>query len=38
MVESYVAGLDPEDEPIGVERTVAIRTETLAASGRDRPA
>lgn len=34
MVESYVARLDPEDEPIGVERTVSIRTETLAASGR----
>ncbi len=34
MVEGYVAGLDPADEPVGVERTVATRTETLAVSGR----
>ena len=34
MVERYVAGLDPHDEPVGVERTVAVRTETLAFSGR----
>lgn len=34
MVEHYVAGLDPHDEPRGVERTVALRTETLAVSGR----
>jgi putative RecB family exonuclease len=33
-VESYVATLDPHDEPIGVERTVAVKTDTLAASGR----
>ena len=33
-VESYVATLDPEDEPIGVERTVAMKTEGLAVSGR----
>jgi RecB family exonuclease len=34
MVESYAAGLDPTDEPLGVERTVALRTSTLAVSGR----
>ena len=34
MVEGYVAGLDPADEPVGVERTVATRTESLAVSGR----
>jgi len=34
MVEGYVAGLDPADEPLGVERTVATRTETIAVSGR----
>jgi RecB family exonuclease len=34
MVEGYVAGLDPEDEPLGVERTVATRTDTIAVSGR----
>lgn len=34
MVERYVAGLDPHDEPRGVERTVATRTGTLALSGR----
>ena len=34
MVEGYVAGLDPADEPVGVERTVATRTDTLAVSGR----
>lgn len=34
MVERYVAGLDPQDEPIGVERTVATRTPVLAVSGR----
>ncbi|MET7421244.1 PD-(D/E)XK nuclease family protein [Dactylosporangium sp. NPDC005555] len=33
-LESYVDGLDPHDEPLGVERTVAARTETLALSGR----
>jgi RecB family exonuclease len=34
MVERYTAGLDPTDEPIGVERTVALRTDRLALSGR----
>jgi putative RecB family exonuclease len=34
MVEDYAAGLDPSDEPIGVERTVALRTPVLALSGR----
>ncbi len=34
MVEQYVSGLDPHDEPRGVERTVALRTDTLAVSGR----
>jgi RecB family exonuclease len=42
MVESYVAGLDPATEPLGVERTVATRTDLIAVSGRidrldDRP-
>ena len=34
MVERYVADLDPHDEPLGVERTVAARTDRLALSGR----
>jgi RecB family exonuclease len=34
MVEGYVAGLDPADEPIGVERTVATRTGLITVSGR----
>jgi RecB family exonuclease len=34
MVEGYVAGLDPDDEPLGVERTVATRTDKIAVSGR----
>ena len=34
MVEHYVTGLDPEDEPAGVERTVATRTDAIAVSGR----
>ena len=34
MVSRYVAGLDPHDEPIGIERTVAMRTAQLAFSGR----
>ena len=34
MVEGYVAGLDPADEPVGVERTVAARTDKIAVSGR----
>jgi RecB family exonuclease len=33
-VEAYVAALDPADEPVGVERGVAVRTERLALSGR----
>ncbi len=34
MVEGYVAGLDPSREPLGVERTVATRTDAIAVSGR----
>jgi RecB family exonuclease len=34
MVEAYVAVLDPADEPLGVERTVATRTDKIAVSGR----
>jgi len=34
MVEAYVATLDPADEPAGVERTVATRTDLIALSGR----
>jgi RecB family exonuclease len=34
MVERYVTGLDPAAEPLGVERTVATRTELIAVSGR----
>ena len=35
MVEGYVGDrLDPDVEPVGVERTLAARTETLALSGR----
>ncbi|WP_261986934.1 RecB family exonuclease, partial [Actinomadura sp. HBU206391] len=34
MVERYVADLDPADEPLGVERTVATRTDRIAMSGR----
>src|SRR6202000_2693058 len=34
MTEAYVATLDPADEPAGVERTVATRTELIAGSGR----
>ena len=34
LVEGYTAGLDPADEPVGVERTVATRTEVIAVSGR----
>jgi putative RecB family exonuclease len=33
-VEQYLDGVDPTREPIGVERTVATRTERLAVSGR----
>ncbi|MFG1825802.1 RecB family exonuclease [Microbispora bryophytorum] len=34
MVSAYVAALDPGDEPVGVERTVATRTSVIAVSGR----
>ncbi len=34
LVEAYVAGLDPDCEPLGVERTVATRTDLIAVSGR----
>jgi putative RecB family exonuclease len=34
MVEAYVTRLDPAREPVGVERTVATRTELIAVSGR----
>ena len=34
MVTRYVARLDPADEPAGVERTVATRTDKIAVSGR----
>lgn len=34
MVMRYVERLDPADEPVGVERTVATRTDTVAVSGR----
>jgi RecB family exonuclease len=34
MVCRYVDGLDPHLEPVGIERTVAMRTERLAVSGR----
>jgi RecB family exonuclease len=34
MLESYVSGLDPADEPVGVERTVSTRTDVIAVSGR----
>jgi RecB family exonuclease len=34
MAENYVAGLDPADEPIGVERTVGTRTDVITVSGR----
>ncbi|MCW2494563.1 PD-(D/E)XK nuclease family protein [Jatrophihabitans sp.] len=33
-VRSYLAGVDPRREPIGVERTVGTATATLAISGR----
>jgi RecB family exonuclease len=34
MVEAYVGRLDPAAEPLGVERTVATRTDLIAVSGR----
>ena len=33
-LETYVAGLDPKDEPLGVERVVATKTAVLAFNGR----
>ncbi|MGH3738488.1 MAG: RecB family exonuclease [Micromonosporaceae bacterium] len=33
-LEAYLARCDPADEPLGVERTVAAKTRTLALSGR----
>lgn len=42
MVKRYVATLDPRDEPVGIERTVALKTDRAALYGRvdridDRP-
>ncbi|MEU7988523.1 PD-(D/E)XK nuclease family protein [Streptosporangium canum] len=34
MTAGYVASLDPSDEPVGVERTVAAKTSVIAVSGR----
>lgn len=34
MVMRYVDTLDPDEEPLGIERTVGMRTELLAVSGR----
>jgi len=34
MVQGYVTHLDPADEPVGVERTVATRTDVIVFSGR----
>ncbi|NUR81599.1 MAG: PD-(D/E)XK nuclease family protein [Dermatophilaceae bacterium] len=34
LVSGYVATLDPADDPVGVERTVATRTKVVALSGR----
>lgn len=34
LVEGYVATLDPDDEPLGVERTVSVKSAVLAVSGR----
>ncbi|AGZ46245.1 hypothetical protein AFR_39955 [Actinoplanes friuliensis DSM 7358] len=33
-LDTYVTGLDPEDEPLGVERVVATKTAVLAFNGR----
>ncbi|WP_238489185.1 RecB family exonuclease [Actinoplanes flavus] len=33
-LETYVATLDPEEEPLGVERVVATKTSVLALNGR----
>ncbi|GLW07534.1 hypothetical protein Misp01_26640 [Microtetraspora sp. NBRC 13810] len=34
MVTGYVRTLDPSDDPVGVERTVATRTSVITVSGR----
>ena len=34
LVRRYVSGLDADREPIGIERTLAVKTERLALSGR----
>jgi RecB family exonuclease len=34
MVSAYVARVDPHHEPVGIERTVATRTDRIAVSGR----
>ena len=34
MVERYAATVDPHDDPVGIERTVATKTDVLALSGR----
>jgi len=34
MVVGYAAVLDPDSEPVGVERTVATKTDLIAVSGR----
>lgn len=34
MVERYADGLDPSQDPVGVERTAAFRTAVIAVSGR----
>jgi RecB family exonuclease len=33
-LERYLAGLDPAEEPVGVERVVGVKTAALALSGR----
>ncbi|MEN3306268.1 MAG: putative RecB family exonuclease [Micromonosporaceae bacterium] len=33
-LEGYVTGLDADDEPVGVERVVAVKTASIALSGR----
>nr|MDT0658221.1 PD-(D/E)XK nuclease family protein [Micromonospora sp. DSM 115978] len=33
-LESYVDGLDPADDPLGVERVVAVKTAVIAFNGR----
>lgn len=33
-IERYLHDVDPDDEPVGLERTVALKTDALAFSGR----